>query len=1165
MQYGITWWGQQWLNSLNKIDYSNRLPRGRTYANKGAVLSIEIKYNTIKAKVQGSRPSPYNVTIKVPEFNKEQKTTLINLIKDNPQILSKLLNKEISPELDKLAQNREIKIFPETWMDFDMNCSCPDWAVPCKHISAVLYIIANEIDKNPFLLFNLHGIELLQEFKNDGNDIIRITAIPESNDFLTNTLIDQTSKIDSESLMNIDLSKLEEESSPFNLLSSSPIFYQKDFKNLLQKTVQNVSKYITTYVINNAEDNSEVLESSITDSSVRLIFDKNLIFTSVEIIFNGQRISSKLDDFIKKLQLIKDKHLPFLDYSWLYLYEIYLFCLQLLIKKLYYPQLFKAGENTYLLQYIPAIIDDSVNSVFQNFVNCIPQGIIEIKDKEKNLYINSSAQEVNFLCSVFLNFFFNKAFTENRLSQEWTNSALSSEIRDLFTKGRVKGFNTFETRQIPSSIHQWLSIFEIHTRKYVPLIKIEEHPNGFKLSLLIDNSSDANFSPIELSKIFNNKKYDAIRLEILKDINLVANYMPQLNVLLSNKGAEDVIISLSDFSNILFNVIPVIKLLGIKILLPKSLKELIHPRLALKIKQKNKKESFSLLNLDSLLNYDWQISLGEQLMDTDEFFKLVKNLKGLVKLKDKYLFLDEAELKQLQKNLEKNYELNSIGLIQAILTKEVSGHQVFLSPEIMNAVKELLKIEQIPIPRGLQATLRPYQERGFDWLVRNSKIGLGCIIADDMGLGKTIQVISLLLHYKELGLLKKALVVAPTTLLSNWENELSRFAPSLSYYSYHGNERKDDFEKFDIILTSYGIIRNDAEKFEEYKWQFLIIDEAQNIKNYSTEQTKAIKKIKADIHIAMSGTPVENRLSEYWSIFDFAIKGYLGSYKSFNEEFVKPIHYNHDLTSINRFKNITSPFILRRLKTDKNIISDLPDKVENNYYAELSPLQAALYENIVGETIKKIEGSEGIARKGLVLKLLLELKQISNHPYQYLKHGSKDYKQSGKAALLIDLVESIIESDEKVLIFTQFKEMGKLLSELIFCETQQMPLFLHGGCSRNQRDEMISKFQNGFHQIFILSLKAGGTGLNLTAANHVIHYDLWWNPAVESQATDRAFRIGQKKNVMVYRLISKGTVEEKIDFMLKEKKELADLTVTTGEKWIGNLSNEEIKELVKLS
>jgi SNF2 family DNA or RNA helicase len=436
-----------------------------------------------------------------------------------------------------------------------------------------------------------------------------------------------------------------------------------------------------------------------------------------------------------------------------------------------------------------------------------------------------------------------------------------------------------------------------------------------------------------------------------------------------------------------------------------------------------------------------------------------------------------------------------------------------------------------------------------------------------MGLGKTLQVITALLYFKQQGLLNKnkALVVAPTSLITNWQKEIHRFAPSLTIHIYHGSARKQEFDKADITLTSYGLLRNDLSLFEKAKWYSLIIDEAQNIKNHSTDQTKAVKKLKAEVYIAMSGTPVENRLGEYWSIFDFTNKGYLGAFKAFNENIAQPIHLNHDQSKIEYFRRITAPFIMRRLKTDKSIIADLPDKIENNQYCGLTDKQAALYQSLVDDTMQKIETSEGIERKGLVLSLMMALKQIGNHPYQYMKQGDKNLALSGKAEMLIELLRNIIEVNEKVLVFTQFKEMGDLLESLIRQHSNEKPLFLHGALSRKQRDEMVELFQKtNHHRVFILSLKAGGTGLNLTGANHVIHYDLWWNPAVEAQATDRAFRIGQTKNVMVHRLINKGTLEEKIDNMLNEKRMLANLTVTSGETWLGDLKNNELRQLVNL-
>jgi SNF2 family DNA or RNA helicase len=432
-------------------------------------------------------------------------------------------------------------------------------------------------------------------------------------------------------------------------------------------------------------------------------------------------------------------------------------------------------------------------------------------------------------------------------------------------------------------------------------------------------------------------------------------------------------------------------------------------------------------------------------------------------------------------------------------------------------------------------------------------------------------VITTLLKLKEdrtIGAVHKALIVVPTTLLTNWNKEIQRFAPSLNVHTYHGTARSlGPLSECDVLLTTYGVVRTEIATLQKKDWAIAIIDEAQNIKNLETAQSKAIKKINAPVRIAMSGTPVENRLSEYFSIFDFANTGYLGNIKDFTSDFARPIETERNQTVLQRFKTITAPFLLRRVKTDKTIISDLPDKVEQNQFATLTKEQAALYQNVVDTALESInnEGAEGIKRQGLVLKMLTALKQVCNHPAQYLKKKEADPTLSGKTQMLLDLLTPIMDSGEKVIIFTQYQEMGSLLIPIIRAHTGITAPFLHGGVSRKGRDEMVEQFQNNRHsKILILSLKAGGTGLNLTAASNVIHYDLWWNPAVEAQATDRAYRIGQQRNVQVHRFITQGSFEEKIDLMIQSKKELANLTVANGEKWIGDLTNSELKELVAL-
>lgn len=512
-------------------------------------------------------------------------------------------------------------------------------------------------------------------------------------------------------------------------------------------------------------------------------------------------------------------------------------------------------------------------------------------------------------------------------------------------------------------------------------------------------------------------------------------------------------------------------------------------------------------------------------------------------------------------------------LLQAAITGELNDAVISVDKETRRLIDSLIKVKDIELAGGITANLRPYQKRGYDWLVKNSQLGFGSIIADDMGLGKTLQVIALLMKLRNEGSLEKhkALVIVPTTLLTNWRKEIEKFAPSLTFSIYHRPNRILDTSA-DLVITSYGIARSDNEELSAHHWKAVVIDEAQSIKNSATAQTKAVKKLKADIRIAMSGTPVENRLSEYWSIFDFIIKGYLGNIKNFTSEYAVPIEVNRNRRKLDKFLKITGPFILRRLKSDKTIITDLPEKVENDYYASLVKEQAAIYQNVLNNLMEQIENvditeKEGsIQRKGLVLTLIMALKQICNHPSQYLKKADSSPELSGKAGMFLNLLENIIENGEKVLVFTQFREMGVLLQKMIRSRFDIEPMFLHGGTTRKNRDEMVEQFQNNKQKkMFILSIKAGGTGLNLTAASHVIHYDLWWNPAVESQATDRAYRIGQKKKVMVYRLITRGTFEEKISAMIETKKELAKLTVTAGEKWVGDLSAAELKQIFKLS
>jgi SNF2 family DNA or RNA helicase len=438
------------------------------------------------------------------------------------------------------------------------------------------------------------------------------------------------------------------------------------------------------------------------------------------------------------------------------------------------------------------------------------------------------------------------------------------------------------------------------------------------------------------------------------------------------------------------------------------------------------------------------------------------------------------------------------------------------------------------------------------------------VLADDMGLGKTLQTLTLVLRDRG----GPTLLICPMSVVGNWQREAARFTPDLSVHVHHGSDRlrdKDIMAAADLVITTYAVATRDAELLGQVSWRRVVLDEAQNIKNSATKQSAAVRSLPAEQRIALTGTPVENRLAELWSIVDFVNPGLLGTLSDFRKRFAVPIERNQDEDAAARLKRITGPFLLRRVKTDPTIISDLPDKIEMNVLCNLTAEQASLYQAVVDDMLVKIENSEGIERRGLVLATMTKLKQVCNHPAHLLKDGTRLPGRSGKLARLEEILEEVLAEGDKALCFTQFTEFGTLLTEHLASRFGRDVLYLHGGTPKRKRDNMVSAFQDpGGPPIFLLSLKAGGTGLNLTAANHVFHFDRWWNPAVENQATDRAFRIGQTRNVQVHKLVCAGTFEEVLDQLIARKIAVAEAVVGTGETWITELSVEALRDLFAL-
>ena len=507
----------------------------------------------------------------------------------------------------------------------------------------------------------------------------------------------------------------------------------------------------------------------------------------------------------------------------------------------------------------------------------------------------------------------------------------------------------------------------------------------------------------------------------------------------------------------------------------------------------------------------------------------------------------------------------------------------FAGLEVEGWLKDLLEqlsdaqtIELLPPPKELRGELRPYQARGVSWMAFLRRFGLGACLADDMGLGKTLETITFLLDQRErMGAKQPALIVCPTSVVGNWQREIARFAPSLRVMIHRGSDRQTGAQfaraakRHDVVLTSFPLLARDRETLSELEWGTLVLDEAQNIKNAATKQAQAARALTAAGRVALTGTPVENRLTELWSILTFLNPGYLGSEESFRRDFARPIERTGDKAAAERLRKLTGPFVLRRLKTDPSIIADLPEKQEMKVYCPLTQEQATLYEAVVREALEKVEQAEeagdAMSRRGQVLGMLMQLKQVCNHPAQFAKDGSEVAGRSGKLSRLVEMLEEVYAAGDHALIFTQFAQMGGLLQKHLRETFYDEVLFLHGGTPAKERDPMVRRFQapNG-PRVFILSLKAGGTGLNLTAANHVFHFDRWWNPAVENQATDRAFRIGQIRNVQVHKFICGGTLEERIDEMIENKRALAESVLGAGESWLTELSTDQIRDLVLL-
>ncbi len=644
-------------------------------------------------------------------------------------------------------------------------------------------------------------------------------------------------------------------------------------------------------------------------------------------------------------------------------------------------------------------------------------------------------------------------------------------------------------------------------------------------------------------------------------------------------------LSLEDVSLLLLDGLEICSLIGIPILVPKGL---IKQRLKLAATVTPTESGGISANLGTaMVDVDWSLALGDQSL-TDEDLKMLASTKSnLVQIKGQWINIDnsqaKAALRELETRREKEIQLTPADLLK--MTAELGNANDNLEFEEIPLAKDLVSadgwIEQLleGLPddqltetlesEQFQGELRPYQRRALSWLQFLGRLGLGGCLADDMGLGKTPTTLA---HIQSRSSSLPTLVICPLSVVHNWKAEAQIFTPDLRVLIAHGPNRPtgesliEKSSTVDLVISTYGTTTRDIDYLKKIQWDLVVCDEAQFIKNHHTHAAAAFRQLNARQKIALTGTPVENRLSELWSILDAINPGMLGGINWFKERFATPIEQRKDLDALTGMRKLTDPFILRRTKDDKSLVPDLPDKIEQIVWSQLTHEQAGLYKAVLDDFLSRADQTEGMRRKGLILATLTKLKQVCNHPAHFLGDGNIQGNRSGKVARLDELVEEINETNQRVLVFTQYRVMGELLANHLKVVIGTQPDFLHGGITREHRQKMIDNFQQETGPpVLLISLKAGGTGLNLTAANRVIHFDRWWNPAVEDQATDRAWRIGQQSTVFVHKLVCQGTLEEKIDALLKEKKELALQSVGTGDDWFTNLGTEELREIFSLN
>ncbi len=1189
-----SWWSKRWLEGLKAADEKGRLKSGRTDWLNGKLISATFHTGTLtlEGALEGSGYFPYEASIGFRPIEREKVDALLAAVSREPRLLAALLKHEFPEALYSLTESLGIDLFPSGFDSLAMHCTCPGKDRPCRHLATLCYELVSAIEEDPFTLFRLRGVDLAAELQ-----AYDISLNPQEEEelpaasALCDVLAGAQVKPFSAPLESLPLYKVDNLDASITSLFDEK-YQERRFNQTLMRKLYAAVRELSGALLKSAAGTgaqraapqeetplrggtwTQFLQSALSLKEGVPFFATGDAGFFAGVLTRQGKVHELAEEGIARLMLALAglsaddyPHIPAVTADWAKAAKI---VLALMRKGAFVPVLcpmtVPGGQGHYVcVHYLPAVMSENVARVCASL-----EKYLRAREKLWRSRCGSAADEIFSgaegsaalrVMSALLNGFVTLALSGEGGRDFREAGKVFSRPGQYFLPARspyVRSLSGYLHPLSPARQHSGL----------IPVMVIRTGRDAaIHVNLAFRRRERRDETPVPFGKLLTEKTHEDIRYSAISLAEELARNSEVLREVVGNDG-KAATLPVTALTGLLFDVIPVMKLLGVEVMLPRKLANLLVPQAQASLSSST--GHVSLLDRDAVFTFNWRIRIGDEELTVAQFRELMNYAGQVVPwVEGEFVYLDAQKMQRIEEAIRAHENTGRLGVLSAVQTGSLEEFEFSAGEGLREEIARLQEIRDIAPPEGLQAVLRPYQQKGYAWLYKNVKLGLGSLIADDMGLGKTLQVITLLLKLKnERALEHPNLVVVPTTLLTNWCRELQKFAPSLVCSVYHGPKRRID-RHADVLLTTYGTLRNDAQTLAREKWGLLVLDEAQAVKNVSTGITRALRSIKNTAgRIAMTGTPVENRLMEFWSIFSIVEPGLLGSEEAFARNVVEPVEFDHDPEAAERFRRLTAPFMLRRLKTDKRIISDLPEKIVSDHYVTLTPDQAMLYEAVLEKMMKDIRrarASEDQNRAGmLVLKLMTELKQICNSPAQLRGHHPR-YPDSAKGEALMEILDTAGANAQKVLIFTQYATMGALLQDWIETRTGRRPDFLSGSVPLRRRAEMVDAFQNDPEtDCLIVSLKAGGTGLNLVAASVVVHYDLWWNPAVENQATDRAYRIGQKNNVLVYRLLTEGTFEEKINELITAKRELAQLSVGSGEQWIGELPEDELEALFRL-